>query len=362
MQSIKKSRPVQEYYSSDMLFKAELGELTFEAAFDSCTNFYRDFLPVESVATFTRAFRCFVYGCQDILYMMEKSSLPDSIREKTSLMTSKNAMRLLKIRPNSQLNSQHTILLLALVHNQYLMKYLPTEYRRRYMHRCFLALSVHTLAHYTLVALYSNTVLEAVLAAHPEALVGVLGYNSIEEVRAHIKEIHDYLYYGGMLHDIGKLGMEQVINNEFRYLTDREFSIIQRHPELYYEYTSFDKALEEYAPLALGHHRWYDGSKGYPMWYDNTACRERILVDILTVADCLEAATNRMSRNYRHYKPFSLVIGEFQAQAGTRYNPVVVESLLRAKDRYHHLEVLVKNSWESVFKSLFFERGLAIED
>jgi len=361
MQAVKQLRDPREYYSTDRVIEARLGRISYKAAFDSCVSFYQDFLPVESASSFARSFRCLVFSCQDILYLMDHTQYPASVKEQVALQMCDKIMRLLKIRPDNQLNSQHTNLLLTIIREPRLMKHLPTDYRRRYMHRCFLALSVHTLAHYTLVAHYANAVYAAVLEQHPEALIGVLGYNTIEEVMAHQHEIHDFLYFGGKLHDVGKLSMEQVINNEFRHLTDHEFSLIKLHPELYLANTGFDPSLRAYAPMALGHHKWYDGTHGYPEWYDNTQSRERILVDILTVADCLEAATNRMSRNYRKSKPFSLVIGEFQAQAGTRYNPVVIESLLRSRERYKHLEILVQNSWKSVFKSIFLEKAMVLD-
>ena len=52
-----------------------------------------------------------------------------------------------------------------------------------------------------------------------------------------------------------------------------------------------DEVFEPYIDVILGHHKTYDGKGGYPADFDNTASSKRILIDLITIADCTDAAT-----------------------------------------------------------------------
>lgn len=75
---------------------------------------------------------------------------------------------------------------------------------------------------------------------------------------------------------------------------------------------------------ALYHHCYYNGKGGYPN--DVPSCPEEIkgIVDALSVADSLDAATDNIGRCYNLAKPFRTLLEELRAQSGTRYAPNVV--------------------------------------
>ena len=78
------------------------------------------------------------------------------------------------------------------------------------------------------------------------------------------------------------------------------------------------------APAALYHHCYYNGKGGYPN--DVPSCPPEIkgIVDALSVADSLDAATDNIGRCYNLAKPFRTLLEELRAQSGTRYAPNVV--------------------------------------
>lgn len=78
------------------------------------------------------------------------------------------------------------------------------------------------------------------------------------------------------------------------------------------------------APAALYHHCYYNGKGGYPN--DVPSCPPEIkgIVDALSVADSLDAATDNIGRCYNLAKPFRALLEELRAQSGTRYAPNVV--------------------------------------
>lgn len=78
------------------------------------------------------------------------------------------------------------------------------------------------------------------------------------------------------------------------------------------------------ALAALYHHCYYNGKGGYPN--DVPSCPPEIkgIVDALSVADSLDAATDNIGRCYNLAKPFRTLLEELRAQSGTRYAPNVV--------------------------------------
>ena len=148
-------------------------------------------------------------------------------------------------------------------------------------------------------------------------------------------EVADYkdalitlMYNSARCHDIGKILIANIVNTQIRRLSDMEYSYIKFHPKWSYEILIRNRHLQPYAEIALGHHRSYDGRSGYPMYYKNTKSKFRILIDLMTVSDCLDAATDVFGRNYARGKLFDSVIAEFRKSAGVKYNPDIINFIL----------------------------------
>jgi HD-GYP domain-containing protein (c-di-GMP phosphodiesterase class II) len=76
-----------------------------------------------------------------------------------------------------------------------------------------------------------------------------------------------------------------------------------------------------------GHHKWYDGSDGYPKWFDNRSSKYKIIIDIVSVADSIAAATDTVCRSYAPPLSLEEIIAEIRKQAGTRYSPFIAKAL-----------------------------------
>ena len=111
-----------------------------------------------------------------------------------------------------------------------------------------------------------------------------------------------------------------------------EYSYIKFHPKWSYEILMRNRNLQTYAEIALGHHRSYDGKSGYPMYFNNQKSKFRILIDLLTICDCMDAATDVFGRNYTKGKTFDSVLAEFKRAAGTHYNPEIVQFILENEE------------------------------
>ena len=152
------------------------------------------------------------------------------------------------------------------------------------------------------------------------------------------EELVHFVEQAARLHDLGKIHITDIVNMQRRRLDEEEFRGIRRHPGLGAKVIESDPDLSEYADIILGHHKSYDGKGGYPATFDNTASSKRRLIDIVTLADCIDAATDRFSRNYKPAKTIPELIGEFSEGAGTRYNPDMVKLLCENIDLQKKLE------------------------
>lgn len=127
------------------------------------------------------------------------------------------------------------------------------------------------------------------------------------------------LKYGGLLHDIGKIGVSELILNKPGSLSEQEFDVIQKHPVIGADIVAPVSFLQGTLPLIRHHHERYDGS-GYP---DHIASKELPLsVRILTICDAFDAMTS--DRPYRKALPISLCATELKNKAGSQFDPEIV--------------------------------------
>lgn len=124
----------------------------------------------------------------------------------------------------------------------------------------------------------------------------------------------------GLLHDIGKIAIDEEILNKPGKLNVEEYNEIKRHPESSYQIL---KTIDAYAGLAedvLSHHERWDG-KGYPRGLK----AEEISINarIITIADAYEAMT--ANRPYREAQSKEVAILELEKYAGKQFDPEIVK-------------------------------------
>lgn len=181
-----------------------------------------------------------------------------------------------------------------------------------------------TYVHSLMVAELTRALLRRQIETRPETLVGLLGCRSAAEVQARREELCQTAYECGLYHDLGKCAVLMYIDNNARRLLDEEFFCIQSHPRTGADILNRMGCGRTLALAALYHHCYYNGKGGYPN--DVPSCPPEIkgIVDALSVADSLDAATDNIGRCYNLAKPFRMLLEELRAQSGTRYAPNVV--------------------------------------
>ncbi len=130
----------------------------------------------------------------------------------------------------------------------------------------------------------------------------------------------DALRRGALLHDIGKVGISEMILNKPGPLTDEERAEMQRHVLIGEEVCRPLRTLRGALPIIRHHHERWDG-RGYP---DGLAGEDiPLLARIVAVADVFDALAS--DRPYRPAWPEEKARAYIQEQAGQQFDPQVVE-------------------------------------
>ena len=127
-------------------------------------------------------------------------------------------------------------------------------------------------------------------------MVGLKGCKNVAEVAARKAELLDTAYECGLYHDVGKSAVILNIDNNGRRLIDEEFQGIQTHPAIGCGLLQEAGCGKYMAPAALYHHRFYNGQGGYPKDVPPCPPEVKVIVDALSVADSLDAATDNIGR------------------------------------------------------------------
>lgn len=141
------------------------------------------------------------------------------------------------------------------------------------------------------------------------------------------QERQNEIFMMGLLHDVGKIGIPNAVINKPSKLTDEEYALIKKHPEMG---DRILKKIKEMPKLSVGarwHHERYDGT-GYPDGLSGQDILEE--ARIIAVADAYDAMTSR--RSYRDILPQKTVRDEIEKGKGTQFDPVFADVMLKIID------------------------------
>ncbi|MDQ1729519.1 MAG: cyclic di-GMP phosphodiesterase [Pyrinomonadaceae bacterium] len=136
----------------------------------------------------------------------------------------------------------------------------------------------------------------------------------------HIKALE----FGSLLHDIGKIGVPDLILRKPAKLSPEEWVLMRQHPLHGQQILRGIHFLEGAARVVAQHHEKWDGS-GYPIGLSGEDID--ICARIFSVADAFDAITS--DRVYRQGKPYEAAAEELDAWSGKQFDPKVVEAFHR---------------------------------
>jgi CHASE2 domain-containing sensor protein len=161
------------------------------------------------------------------------------------------------------------------------------------------------------------------VAEMSKAIAAELGLTQAEQ---------EIVHQAATLHDVGKIGVTDVVLNKPGKLTDDEFEMIRSHAAKGYEVLRSAPSFEPLLPGIRHHHERYDG-RGYP---DKLAGEDiPFIARIIAVADAYDAMTS--DRIYRRALDDGKAHRELVGGRGTQFDPVVVDAMLRWMARFQEM-------------------------
>jgi len=134
-------------------------------------------------------------------------------------------------------------------------------------------------------------------------------YDDVEQIRM-----------AGLVHDIGKIGINEAILNKNVVLDENEWVSMKRHPEAGWRILSTKVEFSDVAQFALCHHERFDGN-GYPKGLKGEEIP--IQARIIAIADAFDAMTSE--RSYRKPLSFDIAIQEIKKCSGSQFDPRIVD-------------------------------------
>lgn len=137
------------------------------------------------------------------------------------------------------------------------------------------------------------------------------------------------LYFAGLIHDVGKIGIKEEILTKPGKLTNAEFEAIKAHSALGGDILKGIREFPVFEAVARSHHERYDGT-GYP----DKKAGENIPFEarIVSIADSYDAMTS--DRSYRRALSDEVALKEIRENSGTQFDPQMVEAFIRLCSRF----------------------------
>jgi len=158
------------------------------------------------------------------------------------------------------------------------------------------------------------------VAAYARGMAQELGFSLKEQ---------EEIYFAGLIHDVGKIGISEIILTKPGKLNFDEFETIKSHSALGGDILKGIKEFPVFEKVARSHHERYDGN-GYPdkLAGDNIPFEARIV----TICDTFDAMTS--DRSYRKALSDEVALAEFEKYKGTQFDPQLVEIFKRLYNKF----------------------------
>ncbi|MBN2021868.1 MAG: HD-GYP domain-containing protein [Pirellulales bacterium] len=135
------------------------------------------------------------------------------------------------------------------------------------------------------------------------------------------------IYLSGLLHDIGKIGIDDQVLRKPGKLTDEEYEHIKQHVTVGHRILTDLRKMDNILPVVLHHHESWDGS-GYPRRLPAEEIPQS--ARIVAVADAFDAMSS--DRPYRKGMPDEKIDAIFHEGRGRQWDPDVVDAFFRVRD------------------------------
>jgi HD-GYP domain-containing protein (c-di-GMP phosphodiesterase class II) len=168
------------------------------------------------------------------------------------------------------------------------------------------------------------------------------------------QQIHR-IYLAGLLHDIGKIGIDEAVLRKKGKLTQQEYGCIRKHPSIGAGILQEIKQMHDIVPGVLYHHERVDG-KGYPGGFVGEQIP--LIGKVVGLADGFDAMTSK--RTYRNARSVEQALEEIKKGMGTQFDERVARIFLES-DVYRLWDIIIQNGPDfiGIYGGNFSEYGIA---
>lgn len=223
---------------------------------------------------------------------------------------------------------------LALYLRQLSFTYIETERGIPYgsfLQMLMLRFTPEVYVHSLMVGMAARVLCEALLDEEPDF------FDDIEEIRRiggpeeKRRQVLEDALQGGLLHDVGKISFQELCARPVRQWFEEEYEVTRLHMLSGELMLKERPSTRRFAPIALGHHAWYDGTEhGYPVGYKRLECASRQLVDVISLVNWLENRTNSAQMYSGVEMGFEEAVEEAIKLERRRFSPLLT---VRLRDR-----------------------------
>ncbi len=178
-----------------------------------------------------------------------------------------------------------------------------------------------------IVARASAVLCEILMTEEPGFFDDIEEIRRIEDLQEKRHEARKFAMACGLLHDAGKINFIYLYARTGRQWFEEEYEMSRLHTIVGESCLKECASTSRYAAAALGHHSWYDGSRGYPASYERLACRERQMVDVISLIDWLENVTDAQCLFTGVRMTFDAAVKRAVSLEGRRFSPLLTARL-----------------------------------
>lgn len=168
---------------------------------------------------------------------------------------------------------------------------------------------------------------EQALEESPEVLLGVLECSTAEELLSRREAVLALAHDSGLLHDVGELAFSTQILRTGRSWLEEEREMYRYHVYVGETLLERSPSTRLCAPAALGHHRYYDGSGGYPAEYVPSANPNRVVTEFVgAAAHFIRLTGDAGPLNERQLAP-AQALARIVPASGVQFSPAALDVL-----------------------------------
>lgn len=151
--------------------------------------------------------------------------------------------------------------------------------------------------------------------------------SSISDPGEKRRAVLDFAGGCGLFHDVGKISVIELFSRTARQWFEEEYEMARLHTLAGETLLAPRPSTSRYAAAALGHHVWYDGSRGYPGAYRRLECPVRQMVDVIALVDWLEASTSATQMYSGPEQTLEAAVQTAVQLEGRRFSPLLTARL-----------------------------------